>query len=426
MNFVSVNINGVSDDRKSFWIKSLKGSVKADFIGIQESHQEGMDELAAQRFWDKSNFTSVSANSVGRLGGLVSMWNPDILSVDMVIKSQKFLLTSGLITGVADRINILNIHAPNEVGQRRLFWDEIAGLISRFSGLWLMLGDFNEVRSEAERINSRFDWGSSDAFNDFISNSGLLEYSKSGGEPKLVDSVDRGLIHSGVVGKQDLYFAGILKVIKQEIKKWRLETKLFCIDMEAIIDNIENKAISGLLTNEDKELRIRLRVKIDQLELRKTKDLQQKARANWLKFGDENSSFFHKIIEVNSATNRVHGLIFQNRNRLVTDPTELKEEIRLWFKKQFAEPIRRRPEFDKDGLPNLSDNSRNLLCEQFSEKDIVSALKGCDGSKAPGPYGFSLKFFKVFWEKFKDIWLGVFKEFHSSGNISEGFRRLLL
>ncbi|MFS7918598.1 putative RNA-directed DNA polymerase [Helianthus anomalus] len=63
---------------------------------------------------------------------------------------------------------------------------------------------------------------------------------------------------------------------------------------------------------------------------------------------------------------------------------------------------------------------RQALCENFSENEIISAIKSCDGSKSPGPDGFSLKFFKVFWEKVKPWILGMMNEFYLSGSISRG------
>ncbi|KAM0046974.1 putative RNA-directed DNA polymerase [Helianthus debilis subsp. tardiflorus] len=169
---------------------------------------------------------------------------------------------------------------------------------------------------------------------------------------------------------------------------------------------------------EDKKLRIVSRVKLNHLESIKSKDLQQKASVKWLKFGDENSSFFHKMVSINSAKNRIQGLVFQNR--MVMDPVELKEEIRLWFKKHFAEPIRRRPDFLKDRLPILTENNGRILCAQFSEKEVFEALRSCDGGKAPGPDGFSLKFFKAFWGKFIGNILEVMNEFYLTGRISNG------
>ncbi|KAJ0744136.1 putative RNA-directed DNA polymerase [Helianthus annuus] len=491
MNFISVNLNGVSDPKKGFWIRGLKRSLAADFVGLQETHVAGLDEVAVGRFWDNTVFKSESVDSVGRSGGLLSIWNPTVLSVDSVSKNQRYLLISGFYRGVSDRLNIVNIHAPNDVGRRRDLWVDLAEVISQNSGLWILLGDFNEVRSAEERINSRLDGGASDAFNGFISNTGLLEYSMSGGkftfisghfeikmskldrflvndafmsnwpcarvvvhkrglsdhcpislscsvadfgpipfkffnswigEPKLTEIVNNAVSSASGVRDRDVDLASILKQIKWEIKKWRKDVNFNnnkqLAHMVAVIEEIEAKAAIGPISNKDKEKRAELRVQVKYAETIKAKDLQQKARVNWLKFGDENSAFFHRMISINTARNRINGLQFNNR--FVTDPDELKEEVRCWFKKQFAEPIRRRPDFSSEGLPSLSEQNGAILCDRFSEKEILLAIRSCHGGKAPGPDGFSMKFFNSFWSSFKEILMGVFNEFFSNGKISNG------
>ncbi|KAM0071671.1 putative RNA-directed DNA polymerase [Helianthus debilis subsp. tardiflorus] len=143
--------------------------------------------------------------------------------------------------------------------------------------------------------------------------------------------------------------------------------------------------------------------------------MQQKARGRRLKFGDENSSFFHKVVSINVAKSRINSLSFNDV--AVSDPVLLKENIWRWFRKQFSEPIRRRPDFTNLGLPSLSEQWRQSLCESFSESEIFLAIKSCDGSKSPGPDGFSLKFF---WPKLKPWILGLMNEFFISGSISNG------
>ncbi|XP_076922326.1 uncharacterized protein LOC143584056 [Bidens hawaiensis] len=49
--------------------------------------------------------------------------------------------------------------------------------MGEFDGLWIFLGDFNDVRHPDERFNSVFDPNSVLTFNNFISCVGLEEYS---------------------------------------------------------------------------------------------------------------------------------------------------------------------------------------------------------------------------------------------------------
>ncbi|KAJ0874585.1 putative RNA-directed DNA polymerase [Helianthus annuus] len=473
------------------WVRRLKCKVRADVIGLQETHKSELSEVFLRKFWDSSKLKAVSVNSVGRSGGLTLMWNPDIFCDEVTVKNHRFLLVSGKVSKVAERVNLVNIHAPNDASLRRALWSEISELFSQFDGVWILFGDFNEVRSADERVNSRFDSGAAEEFNGFISRLGLLEYPMTGGKFTFISGhsevklskLDRFLVNDSfmsmwpsikvevhprglsdhcpislscnatdfgpipfkffntwvrdhkVVGivksvlaadpggdKADAVLSLVLKQIKGEIKKWRKqvfqEENSEALEMSKIIEEIEFKASTGPVSNEDKNRRMILRLKLLDMERIKVKNLQQKARANWAKFGDENSSFFHKLLNVNIASSRINGLCFDNKT--ISDPVELKLEIKQWFKKFFSEPIRRRPKFCGEGLPRLSDCHIQSLSAQFSEQEVLLAIKSCDGGKAPGPDGFTLKFFKSFWEDFKDLIMRAMRDFYFSGSISKG------
>ncbi|KAJ0901627.1 putative RNA-directed DNA polymerase [Helianthus annuus] len=499
MNFVSININGVTDRRKGLWIRKIKRQVKADFVGIQETHQAGLSDFAIRSFWDRSNMCAAAVDSVGRSGGLLSIWNPDVFTVDQVVKNQRFLLLSGVLSGVDGRVNVIKLHAPNDPVNRRSLWADLLELIGQSMELWILLGDFNDVRSEEERVNWRFDRGAMEAFNGFIDNAGLLEFPMAGGKFTYISGhkdikfskLDRFLVSEAVmntwpnarveVHKRSLsdhcpislfvsavdfgpvpfkFFnswtndkklseivdavlrptgegaagsslgvdpfsdlVGSLKQVKMAIKKWRKEAAALenkeLKEMVDSIDKIEHKALSQQLSDEEKSIRIDLRLKVDKLELKMASDLHQKARANWINFGDENSAYFHKIISVNVARNRISGLLFNDR--FITDPYELKDEIRSWFKKLFSETIRCRPDFSGSGVPSIPVHLSSSLCDSFSEAEVLQAIKSCDGGKAPGPDGFTLKFFKVFWSKLKPWVLSFLNEFHRSGSIGRGY-----
>ncbi|XP_021979140.1 uncharacterized protein LOC110875250 [Helianthus annuus] len=247
--------------------------------------------------------------AIGRSGGLFSLWNPEKFKVDQVVKNHRFLLTSGQVTGLDKKLNIINIHAPNDPPSRRSLWGEIANLITQ-DDIWVVMGDFNEVRMESERVNSRFDRNLAEVFNNFIENTGLFEYSMVGGnftffsghEEVKMSKLDRYLVNEsfltewpktilevhkrslsdhcpvslsclsadfspipfrffnswvgeskldelvnskldGLVpwGRWDKAVLGILKDLKDGIRKWRLEKKVE-----------ENKEMEGLLASLDR------------------------------------------------------------------------------------------------------------------------------------------------------------------------------
>ncbi|XP_022002765.1 uncharacterized protein LOC110900166 [Helianthus annuus] len=182
MNFLFINLNGVAAANKGYWMRNLKRKLKVDVIGLQETRQMGLSDIDLRRFWDSSSMQSCVVDSVGRSGGLALMWNPTVFSDASTLKNQRFLLVSSKIRGIEGSLNMINLHAPNDASQRRLFWNKIAELISQRSGLWILFSDFNDVREENEHVNSRFDRGAIDAFNEFINTAGLLEYPLTGGK----------------------------------------------------------------------------------------------------------------------------------------------------------------------------------------------------------------------------------------------------
>ncbi|XP_021986013.1 uncharacterized protein LOC110882246 [Helianthus annuus] len=98
----------------------------------------------------------------------------------------------------------MNIYAPNEPLSRRALWSEILDVKNSLQGLWVLMGDFNEVRDASERLNSEFVEANADAFNHFILSAGLVEYNMGGGNytyisdnGKKLSKLDRFLVCLG-------------------------------------------------------------------------------------------------------------------------------------------------------------------------------------------------------------------------------------
>ncbi|KAJ0949340.1 putative Endonuclease/exonuclease/phosphatase superfamily [Helianthus annuus] len=447
MNFMTLNIKGVTGAEKPVWVRKLKREVKFNFLGLQETHQAGLTEATLSRFWDRSPMEVVTLDAVGRSGGLASFWDPGIFSVDSVIKGQRFLVVSGVLRGIMERLNVLNLYAPNDQSGRRELWEAVINLRLQLPGIWVALGDFNDVRQPDERVNSPFDPISTSFFNDFICRAGFLEYRMTGGKFTYIsdnsiikfskldkifvcdlflkkwpfatlkvlwrgwsdhcpvtlvcEALDFGpipfkLYNSWIgskdledivianinlqsrEGKGDVELAKVLKNIKLDIKKWRDRVKVQeekeVADLNKEAERLEKLAESTNLNAEERKLRVSIRVKLKKLESARIKYLHQKSRLNWIKYGDENTKFFHAVVNLNKSRSRINGL---NVNGVwVTEPKVIKENIRRWFKKHFNESIRRRPTFSNLGLPSISAEESETLVMAFSEDENKNSSQG--------------------------------------------------
>ncbi|GJZ03503.1 RNA-directed DNA polymerase, eukaryota [Tanacetum coccineum] len=73
------------------------------------------------------------------------------------------------------RLLVISIYSPQELSEKRDLWNYLQSFISRWDGETVLMGDFNEVRSERKRFGSVFNQQGATAFNQFISSSSLID-----------------------------------------------------------------------------------------------------------------------------------------------------------------------------------------------------------------------------------------------------------
>ncbi|XP_022007511.1 uncharacterized protein LOC110906725 [Helianthus annuus] len=209
MNYLAVNIRGIGGVEKPKWISNLVKENKISFLCIQEVQVSNVDPITVGRYWGKTDMEWESVDARGRSVGLISVWDPVMFSKQRIVKHDSFLLTSGTLAGSNTYINIVNVYAPCEVMRRRSLWEELKSIKESSSeGVWIMAGDFNEVREEQERMNSKFDNQGVVIFNNFIAEASLVEYQMGGykftymlDDGSSLSKIDRILVCDGFMNK---------------------------------------------------------------------------------------------------------------------------------------------------------------------------------------------------------------------------------
>ncbi|GKB77384.1 RNA-directed DNA polymerase, eukaryota [Tanacetum coccineum] len=85
------------------------------------------------------------------------------------------LRLDSLVIPSSTRLLVISIYAPQELSEKRDLWNYLQSFISRWDGETVLMGDFNEVRSERERFGYVFNQQGATAFNQFISSSSLID-----------------------------------------------------------------------------------------------------------------------------------------------------------------------------------------------------------------------------------------------------------
>ncbi|GJS81135.1 RNA-directed DNA polymerase, eukaryota [Tanacetum coccineum] len=90
-------------------------------------------------------------NKACNSGGIICVWNPNMFVKEHVSTCDYFIALMGTWTPTSSKLLIISVYAPQELNERRDLWDYLRTLIGRWEGDTVIMGDFNEVRSEHER-----------------------------------------------------------------------------------------------------------------------------------------------------------------------------------------------------------------------------------------------------------------------------------
>nr|GEZ04830.1 RNA-directed DNA polymerase, eukaryota [Tanacetum cinerariifolium] len=125
------------------------------------------------------------------------------------------------------------------------------------------------------------------------------------------------------------------------------------------------------------------------------KDSFQKSKIKWAIEGDENSKFFHGIINKKRSQLAIRG-VFDN-GLWCTDPGKVKEAFFNHFEARFKKPVAHRFMLNFPFKKRLSDMQAADLERNVSRDEIRLAVWNCKENKSPGPDGYTFEFFRKYW-----------------------------
>ncbi|GKV46066.1 hypothetical protein SLEP1_g53078 [Rubroshorea leprosula] len=146
---------------------------------------------------------------------------------------------------------------------------------------------------------------------------------------------------------------------------------------------------------------------------------KQKSICDWVRVGDANMRFFHRVANGRKAQNHITSLMCDGG--WVVEPTQVKKEAMNYFSKLFQEDKRSRPKPYGVNFKQISIEGNQWLERPFSTEEIEEALRSCEGSKAPGPDGYNFTFLKFAWNNLKEDFMSFFSEFNQ--NVVEEVKR---
>ncbi|RVW38475.1 Transposon TX1 uncharacterized 149 kDa protein [Vitis vinifera] len=209
-------------------------------------------------------------------------------------------------------------------------------------------------------------------------------------------------------------FTRRLQYAKAKLKEWNKfsfgelkEKKKSILNDLANFDAIEQE---GGLNPDLLSQRVSRKGELEELILREEIHWRQKAKMKWVKEGDCNSKFYHKV--ANGKRNRKYIKELENERGLVLKNAEsITKEILHYFEKLYTNPTRE--SWGVEGLDwsPISEESALRLDSPFTEEEISKAIFQLDRDKAPGPDGFTIAVFQECWDVIKEDLVRVISDF---------------
>ncbi|GKE12355.1 hypothetical protein Tco_1415906, partial [Tanacetum coccineum] len=124
-------------------------------------------------------------------------------------------------------------------------------------------------------------------------------------------------------------------------------------------------------------------------------DIIQKAHVKWDIEGDENSKFFHGLINQKRRNQMINGIMVEGN--WITNPCLIKDAFLQFYKRKFQAQDSQVMFSNLPHSHSLNCMDRETLERQVTLEEIKEAVWDCGSSKAPGPDGYSFAFVKKYW-----------------------------
>ncbi|GJY46090.1 RNA-directed DNA polymerase, eukaryota [Tanacetum coccineum] len=212
-----------------------------------------------------------------------------------------------------------------------------------------------------------------------------------------------------------------LKYLKWKIRDWNKRNMKDMLygkskykeDLEALDMAIDKGDGSVELVNKRTEVVNSLQ-EIDKLQ---AMEMAQKAKIKWCIEGDENSSFFHGMINKRRSQLSIRDIMAIGV--LIEDSYNVKHEFYKHFSDRFAIPMDQRAHIDMV-FPNSITLEQQADLEREVSKDEQKAVWDCGIDKSRGPDGFTFGFYRRFWNTIENDVFEAVKYFFNSGVIPKG------
>ena len=181
-NVLCWNVRGLNSEAKQLALSNAINSCGCAVICLQETKKPSFDHTfiksCCPKCFDQFDFVP----SRGASGGLAMIWNSAIFTATTIAHEDFALVTWFQSTQSAHFWTLVNVYGPCQGVNRVNFINWLMALNIPSNEDWLLVGDFNFIRSPDNRNKPGGSYSDMITFNDFIRSQALIELPIKGRE----------------------------------------------------------------------------------------------------------------------------------------------------------------------------------------------------------------------------------------------------
>ena len=145
------NVRGLNDKEKRTHVYAKIDESNAAIVCLQETKCEKFDHSFIRSFCPKRFDQFVFSPSVGASGGLIILWNSAIFKGELLEIHRSAIRMKFTSTHNSESWNLVNVYGPCAGVERDNFVTWLYNLSIPSNDNWMILGDFNFIRSVENR-----------------------------------------------------------------------------------------------------------------------------------------------------------------------------------------------------------------------------------------------------------------------------------
>jgi hypothetical protein len=145
------NVRGLNSDKHQRALRSKIEESQCSIICIEETKYEYIDHKLIRKFCPKRFDNFVYSPSVGAFGGILIIWNSSIFSGSLIEIQNYGIIMNFVSTHNGESWNLVSVYGPCQGELRDIFASWLYNLQIAVGSNWLLLGDFNFIRSQDNR-----------------------------------------------------------------------------------------------------------------------------------------------------------------------------------------------------------------------------------------------------------------------------------